>query len=657
MKKEHTGIAIITGLLAGVIIWYATPYNNFVMMGPFISDSYLPLAGLFLVLLIVLGIGPLMRLIIPDFAFSYRDKALIVSIILISSVVPGQGLLRALPYTLASLPTHVRENPSFAGIFAEMDLNSWLFPDRTSFGAETPVVDGFVNRLTEGESIPWIAWVRPVLIWGLFLVFCYMMMISLAMLLFPQWRRNERLSFPLLTVYGSIIEEPEGGHHLPALFLKKSFWIAAIGVFVIHLLAGWKQHDPSAIPAIPVQWHLGNLFSDGLLSNLPYRIHSNRVYFIFLGIAFFMPSRIGFSIWFFVLAYAGYAVITTVYFPPYNTMTITDHRLGGTIALTLVLLWLGRAHWIRVFKGLFRPPQSEEERRDRGAARMFITGCFGIFLWLVWMGVQPGWALAFIVLGFMLSLTITRLVAETGMPFIRIDLSHHMNFLRLFPNSWLTSTTLFFSYYIIIIFAIGTRVSCTTMATHSLGLHENEPPRKQLSLCKILLVVIMIGVVVGWAASLTANYHHGVTLNGQERPVCYYAYGFTNKIVRTVQDFDEGRYNPLVHSQGFHIGFGFVAVLLLMIATLVMPNWPLHPIGLLMVNTYYSNQAWASVFLGWMVKVLMLKYGGARIYRAAKPFFLGLIIGEVFSGILWSVIPVVLVLTGHTYERIMIQPY
>ena len=43
-----------------------------------------------------------------------------------------------------------------------------------------------------------------------------------------------------------------------------------------------------------------------------------------------------------------------------------------------------------------------------------------------------------------------------------------------------------------------------------------------------------------------------------------------------------------------------------------------------------------SVFVAWLVKVTLLKYGGARAYRAAGPFFMGLVLGEFILGGLWN---------------------
>ncbi len=76
---------------------------------------------------------------------------------------------------------------------------------------------------------------------------------------------------------------------------------------------------------------------------------------MFVGVAFFMPSRIGFSIWFFVVGYALYQTFVPSYFPPHHWQTVTAHRSGAAVASTLAVVWLGRAQWARVFGLLARP--------------------------------------------------------------------------------------------------------------------------------------------------------------------------------------------------------------------------------------------------------------------------------------------------------------
>ena len=47
---------------------------------------------------------------------------------------------------------------------------------------------------------------------------------------------------------------------------------------------------------------------------------------------------------------------------------------------------------------------------------------------------------------------------------------------------------------------------------------------------------------------------------------------------------------------------------------------------------------WFNVFLAWIFKSVILKYGGVRLFTNLKPFFLGLILGEAVVGGFWVVI-------------------
>jgi hypothetical protein len=45
-----------------------------------------------------------------------------------------------------------------------------------------------------------------------------------------------------------------------------------------------------------------------------------------------------------------------------------------------------------------------------------------------------------------------------------------------------------------------------------------------------------------------------------------------------------------------------------------------------------------SVFVAWMAKWLLLRYGGMRTYTRALPLFLGLILGDCVMGSIWAII-------------------
>ena len=64
-----------------------------------------------------------------------------------------------------------------------------------------------------------------------------------------------------------------------------------------------------------------------------------------------------------------------------------------------------------------------------------------------------------------------------------------------------------------------------------------------------------------------------------------------------------------------------------------------HPIGYVMwMGTWPIHRMWFSYFLGWVFKLLILKFGGQRTYLAWRRFFIGLIIGEALAVIFWTIV-------------------
>ena len=82
------------------------------------------------------------------------------------------------------------------------------------------------------------------------------------------------------------------------------------------------------------------------------------------------------------------------------------------------------------------------------------------------------------------------------------------------------------------------------------------------------------------------------------------------------------------------LGGGLMAVLLYLRQRFVW--WPLHPLGFPVSNTYtIVSYDWFAVFMAWVLKGIILRYGGIAAYRALLPFFLGLILGEFSTACLW----------------------
>ena len=134
-----------------------------------------------------------------------------------------------------------------------------------------------------------------------------------------------------------------------------------------------------------------------------------------------------------------------------------------------------------------------------------------------------------------------------------------------------------------------------------------------------------------------------------------------NKLFEEASSWDLGLYargqlNVLLYNQFAHLGFGAGAAGVLQWLCLKMPAWPIHPIGLLVTCTTFAANAWVSILFGWLSKVTIIWLGGASLYRAARPVFIGLIMGELIAAIFWFIVPIVLTILGQPVQDLIIFP-
>ena len=78
-----------------------------------------------------------------------------------------------------------------------------------------------------------------------------------------------------------------------------------------------------------------------------------------------------------------------------------------------------------------------------------------------------------------------------------------------------------------------------------------------------------------------------------------------------------------------YILYGMVAVILLSMLRFRFSKFPLHPVVILIAGTYPGNGAWGVFLLGWFIKQAVVRFGGGGVYQRLKPFFIGIISGEL----------------------------
>ena len=95
------------------------------------------------------------------------------------------------------------------------------------------------------------------------------------------------------------------------------------------------------------------------------------------------------------------------------------------------------------------------------------------------------------------------------------------------------------------------------------------------------------------------------------------------------------------------IGFGICS--LLMFLRLKLLWFPFHPIGFAISGSWSMNLVWLPLFIAWLIKWLVLRYGSLQTYRRFEPFFLGLMLGEFIVGSIWSLLGMVYDLPTYSF--------
>ena len=657
--------SVSIGTLMVAIVCGITPYNDFVIANTMMVGFYLPVISVLLMVgLVVLINGPLHRYC-PKHALRAGELGVILAMLLVSCGIAGSGMMRTLIPTLISPFNRGLQDPLFWKNFTNLQLPGWMFPvENIADGRSSPIMQWFYDRVPQGHSAPYAAWIVPLLGWGVFVFAMIATMFSLAWIITPQWAVNERLPFPIAQIQQALIEPPAPGRALNSLFRSQMFWIAAGAVLIVHSMVTLHAYFPRTVPEIKLSYNLTSVFSEEPWSFFSSSLKSAAVYFSFVGLAYFISSRVSFSLWSLYLVTEIIAVQQRMIGNdmPVRGPAWTDQHVGSSVAFLAGVLWIGRHHWVKVLRQAFSRVPDPRFPRYRAAVLVGLFGPAVMVCWLLAVGVQ-GWVAVMIVAFVLLAhVVVARIVAETGLSFIRVLVSP-LNIITNLPTSVLRGPDVFFSGVFTMNGAVNTRESIFPFMMHGLRVNDAIDPSPQKSSRGLLGAMVwaaVFGFAVAAASSLYCYYNYSLPLGDGNEAVLNSAGLLAwprDMLADPLNRFADGRFAPTSHNPWLHMGIGMTVTGLLQAATLRWSSWPFLPIGYLVSMTWYIQLGWLSIFLGWLSKLLIIKYGGARAYQAAKPFFFGLVVGEAMAVGLWAMINLGLAMSGESYKVVQLLPY
>lgn len=503
--------------------------------------------------------------------------------------------------------------------FVHPHLPEWAVPTD-----ETALLHYFEGLPPDAEGgIPLHAWIGPLLWWFSLFAALFFLCLCVVVVLRRHWVETERLPFPVAEIPLLLTEESQGSV-LPPIFRSRAFWAGCSIPFLIICFNIASYFEPG-LPRIPA-------FTGGDLDIIPGPIRQPRgiLYFPIIGFAYLVTTPVTLSIWVFYLLVAMEGSLLKVFHVETapDPFVIAGFEMtlwqdwGAFAAMVALALWLARRHLI----GVLRQVLGRSARRDAGEMLSYPTAVFGglaaaLYLvgWFTASGMEPWVAVLCLLFAMVIFLGITRIVTQSGVFYLTTPVNSQGMVLALTGTTVPPPTLVGLAL---------TNVWCGDVqsifmvtAAHAARLNSLRKRHRGL--------VLAMGISVTVSFFTTSFF------------LLYLAYDLGALNLRSILSLSSGHgatvFNGVVAQIQQPAGtdwtrllfFACGAALYAAVAFLHyrVSWWPLHPVGLTIASTWMVRQIVLSVFIAWLLKVLILRYGSVQLFARMRPFFIGLPVG------------------------------
>ena len=368
-----------------------------------------------------------------------------------------------------------------------------------------------------------------------------------------------------------------------------------------------------------------------------------------IGMGFLLPLDLLFSCWFFFLFWKAQLVIssamgwdTTPDFP-----FIKEQGFGSILGLFLYYFYTGRKTYAAIGRSALRsfsrhkrqgevPGSTGEALSDRGALLGLGIGLIGLLAFCLAAGVAWWVAAAFFAIYLPTITVITRIRAELGPP---VHDFHFMGPDAMLPRA-LSSAPFrqpdfaFFTFS----FALTRAHRSDTMPV---GLEGLQMARVRNLDARAMFGAIMLATMLGTLSAFWAFEHQAYALGAGAK--FSQGFGHAQQAFVRMDSWVGGTLDAHPNLPATTaMGVGLLTTLALFTLRMRYFGFPLHPIGYAIASSWAIHLVWMPLFIAWVLKSLVVRYGGLRAYRLFLPFFLGLILGDCVLGSFWALLSPIL---------------
>ncbi|MES2463688.1 MAG: DUF6785 family protein [Armatimonadota bacterium] len=633
--------AFVLGTLLIPLMVYWVQYTEIVAEGTDLAAMSLIIPALFGLFILICLNGMVSR-VAPRWKLTQVELLFIYVMQTISVCISGIGMMQCLVTTLGNgLYSDYAAANGWKDLFYRA-LPTHLLPD--------PEVLPRLYRGNSHLSLEYLAgWAGPIAWWTAFIFVLLGSMLCLNVLLRKQWIDNEKLPFPIVYLPLEITRsDPENG----PIWRNPLFWFAFMIPVVLESLASLNYLYPS-IPALPLKpTTLPNLSAE--LKQPPWNALGGSLtlglYPFVIGMIYFLPTDVSFSLWFFYLFSRMedvVAVATGLRVPgappamarmPYHG----EQAAGAFLGFALIGFWTYRKYLAAVFGKAFgehayRNVSDENEPCSYRTAVIGFAVGFALLCWFSWAGGMVWWLpVAFFLAFFLYAITYTRARAEAGLPLaygpaisphsLVIDVGGSANY---DVPSLTMMTYLHWSDYNLRSLVMPHQLEAMKIANSTTG-----PARmNSRHLFWVILWSTFVGTLSTWWSILSIYYQYGAAtgnVNAWRTTIGTIPFRILSDWIKNPVAFEPGRL------YGIFAGFGITGALMVLRTRFLW--WPFHPVGYILGETNTMGWLWSPTLIGWLIKVLVLRYGGIRLFRCGIPFFIGLVLGDYVISCIWTLL-------------------
>jgi len=611
--------AIVLGLALAVLINIWVPFGSFILQSSRMTVGHLPISVLIPFFFLLFIVNPALRTWRPNWVLTGNELALVFVMMFVSSLVPGKVLVAYLMGVIATPYYFARPENQWAVTFFEY-LPDWLL-----VSGQGNTLVWFYEGIPEGAGdVIWGPWLPPLFWWLTFFVMLFFMGACMSTIMRRTWVAHERLTFPLVRMAVDLIRQDDRTERtFPGFAYDRLFQMGfgiTLALMIWNIAAFWGAISPIPIGAL---YRTTMILVEGTDA---IRVSVNIYALCF---AFLAPLEITFSLWFFALCgvlEGGLLDRVGLQFsdsPVGVNAVVKAQFFGGFIVFVVWHLWTARAQIADVFRRALRG--GEQPTTELMSYRVAVLGLAGsvvyLVAWLVGSGLSWQVVPVFLFFLFVLYLGTARIIAQTGLAFLDLPVNaHHFTILTLGSGN--------IDHQSLTTLGLGSAYARNWRGMGIGTIAQSDKVMSDLRQDKRGILALMIATfVISLLTSVLYTVYIGNTTVGAYNFGERDAFGGINEsyyddIVRWIRNA-----NQLQPPEFLFMALGGVIMLVMTALTYRFPGWPLAPVGFTVAFADVTRLLMFSLFLAWLIKMLLLRIGGVTFYRRAQPFAWGVLVG------------------------------